>query len=160
MQTEGYMPDQNSFTEVMTEWTNLFMRRSMRDFHDFMRSWGLSMPQVSTLFRLHYRGGCGVSDIAQQLAVTNAAASQMVDRLEHQGLVDRVAHEADRRVRMVQLTVKGHSLVEEGIDVRLRWISDLTRMLSPDQQETIVTALAALTNAARRMESDTEEREE
>ena len=154
------MTDTNSFTEVMTEWTHLFMRRSMRDFHEFMRGWGLSMPQVSTLFRLHYRGGCGISDIAQQLGVSNPAASQMVDRLEQQGLVERVVHPADRRVRMVQLTEKGHSLVKEGIDVRLRWISDLTRMLSPDQQETIVITLAALTDAARRMEIDKEEREE
>lgn len=154
------MSDENNFTSVMTEWTHLLMRRSMGDFHDFMRSWGLSMPQVSTLFRLHYRGGCGVSDIAQHLYVSNAAASQMVDRLEQQGLVDRVPHPADRRVRMVQLTDRGHSLVDEGIEVRLRWISDLTRMLTPEQQETIVVALSALTDAARQMETNTEGREE
>lgn len=154
------MPENNSFTAVMTEWTHLFMRRSMRDFNEFMRGWGLSMPQVSTLFRLHYRGGCGVSDVAQQLDVSNAAASQMVDRLEQQGLVERVPHPADRRVRMVRLTQQGHALVEEGINTRLRWISDVTRMLSPEQQETIVVALAALTDAARQMETDTEGREE
>lgn len=154
------MPDTNRFTEVLTEWTHLLMRRSMGDFHEFMRSWGLSMPQVSTVFRLHYRGGCGMSDVAQQLDVSNAAASQMVDRLEQQGLVERVSHPGDRRVRMVQLTERGHSLVEEGIEVRLRWISDLTRMLTPDQQETIVVALAALTDAARQMETDTKGREE
>lgn len=154
------VPEKINFTEVMTEWTDLFMRRSMGDFHNFMRNWGLSMPQVSTLFRLHYRGGCGVSDIAQQLYVSNAAASQMVDRLEQQGLVERVHHPADRRVRMVQLTEQGHSLVKKGLEVRIGWISDLTHMLSPDQQETIVVAFAALTEAARQMETDTHGREE
>lgn len=154
------MPDQNSFTEVLSEWTQLFMHRTMRDFSEFMRSWELSMPQVSTMFRLHYRGNCAVSDIAQQLDVSNAAASQMVDRLEQKGLVDRIHHPADRRVRMVQLTERGQALLVEGLQARLSWISDLTRMLSSDQQETIIAALAALTDAARQMETDTEGREE
>ena len=154
------MPDQNSFTEVLSEWTQLFMRRTMRDFSEFMRSWELSMPQVSTMFRLHYRGKCAVSDIAQQLDVSNAAASQMVDRLEQKRLVDRVHHPADRRVRMVQLTEQGQALLEEGLQARLNWISDLTRMLSPDQQETIIVAMAALTDAARQMEPEIQRREE
>lgn len=154
------MPDQNSFTDVLSEWTQTFMRRTMRDFNEFMRSWELSMPQVSTMFRLHYRGNCAVSDIAQQLGVSNAAASQMVDRLEQKGLVDRVLHETDRRVRMVQLTEQGKALLGEGLQARLNWISDLTRMLSPDQQETIIVALAALTDAARQMEPEIPRREE
>ncbi len=154
------MPDQNSFTDVLSEWTQMFMRRTMRDFNEFMRSWELSMPQVSTMFRLHYRGNCAVSDIAQQLDVSNAAASQMVDRLEQKGLVDRVLHETDRRVRMVQLTEQGQALLEDGLQARLNWISDLTRMLSPDQQETIIVALAALTDAARQMEPEIQRREE
>lgn len=154
------MPDSNSFTDVLSEWTQVFMRRTMRDFNEFMRSWELSMPQVSTMFRLHYRGNCAVSDIAQQLDVTNAAASQMVDRLEQKGLVDRVLHAADRRVRMVQLTEQGQALLQEGLQARLNWISELTRMLSPDQQETIIVALAALTEAARQMEPEVERREE
>lgn len=154
------MPDQNSLTGVLSDWTQVFMRRTMRDFNEFMRSWELSMPQVSTMFRLHYRGNCAVSDIAQQLNVSNAAASQMVDRLEQKGLVDRVLHEADRRVRMVQLTEQGQALLEDGLQARLNWISDLTRMLSPDQQETIIVALAALTDAARQMEPEIPRREE
>lgn len=136
------------------------MRRTMGDFSEFMRNWELSMPQVSTMFRLYYRGSCAVSDIAQQLDVSNAAASQMVDRLEQKRLVDRVLHEADRRVRLVQLTEQGKTLLEEGLQARLNWISDLTRMLSPDQQETIIVALAALTDAARQMEQDIQRGEE
>ena len=160
MLTEGTMPETNDFTDIMSQWTQLFMRRSMRDFHEFMRNWGLSMPQVTTIFRLHYRGGCGVSDVAQHLGVSNAAASQMLDRLEQHELVDRVAHPADRRVRMVQLTQRGHSLVEQGVAARMQWISELTRMFSAEQQQMIMTALAALTDAARQMEQEPQKEKE
>ena len=66
------------FDDVLRQWTEVFMGRSMRDFSAFMRNHGLSMPQVLLLFRLYYQGQCGVSDIADHLAVTNPAASQTI----------------------------------------------------------------------------------
>jgi hypothetical protein len=75
------MPTSLRFNDVLRQWTEVFMGRSMRDFSAFMRNSGLSMPQVSLLYRLYYRGQCGVTDIADHLAVTSPAASQMVERL-------------------------------------------------------------------------------
>ncbi len=67
----------------------VFMRRSMHEFMDSMKDTGLSMPQLTTLIRLHYHGPCPISGIGDDLGVTTAAASQMVDRLVHLGLLDR-----------------------------------------------------------------------
>ncbi len=47
------------------------------------------------------------SQLAQKMDVTNAASSQMVDKLVHVGLVERIADENDRRVSWVCLTEKG-----------------------------------------------------
>lgn len=141
-----------TFTTVLRDWAHVFMRRSMREFSQFMRQSGLSMPQVSTLFRLHYHGTCGVSDMADHLHVTNAAASQMVDRLVQQGLVKRSVSPHDRRVKELELTSAGQRLVEESIEARQRWMEELTSALSPQQQETIMAALRLLTQAARDLE--------
>ena len=57
------------------------MRRSMHEFLAFTRQSGISMTQLSALMRLYHGGGCGVSDLGLHLGVTNAAASQMIDKL-------------------------------------------------------------------------------
>lgn len=81
------------------------MGRWIRDFVAFaVRDHGISMSQVSLLFRLYYRGQCGVSVIANHLAVSNAAASQAVERLVQQGWLERNEDPNDRHAKQVALS--------------------------------------------------------
>jgi DNA-binding MarR family transcriptional regulator len=137
---------------VLTEWTGVLMRASTGDFNRIMREQGLSMPQISTLMRLFYHRAAAVSDIGAAMGVSNAAASQMIDRLVQLGLIDRREDRLDRRVRQVDLTEKGRQLIQQAMDVRRRWMEDLTARLTPEQQDAIVTALTLLTEAARNLE--------
>jgi len=43
------------------------------------------MPQFSVMMQLHYRGNCAIGDISERFDITNAAASQLVDKLAHVG---------------------------------------------------------------------------
>lgn len=146
------MTPPKQFTQVLHEWAEVFMRRSMRDFIRFTKDTGLSNPQISTLMRIYYRGACGVSDVGSHTGVTNAAASQMVERLVQQGLLERAEDANDRRVKQLSLTRKGRTLIEKSIDARRRWLEDLTTALTEDQQTEIISALTYLTEAARRLE--------
>jgi len=146
------MPTPPPLTPILREWAEVFMRRSMRDFIRFTRDTGLSNPQISAMMRLYYRGGCGVSDIGSHLDVTSAAASQMVERLVQQGLLERAEDLHDRRVKQLTLTRKGRALIEKGIEARRRWLEELTTALAPEQRQQIASALVCLTEAARRLE--------
>ncbi len=146
------MSTETQFSQVLREWAEVFMRRSMRDFVLFSKDSGISMSQLSTLMRLFHRGGCGVSDIGDQLGITNAAASQLIDKLVQQGLVQRSEDTHDRRVKHIALTEKGQELVQESIEVRRRWMEDLTSALSSDDQQAITRALVILTRAALNIE--------
>ena len=44
------------FTEVIHEWSEVFMHRSMRDFRKFMEETGLSFSQMNILMRLFHGG--------------------------------------------------------------------------------------------------------
>jgi DNA-binding MarR family transcriptional regulator len=136
------------------DWAEVFMRRSMRDFTLFMRQAGLSMPQVSALFRLHYRGSCAISDIATHLGVTNAAASQMVERFVQQGLVERVEHPDDRRVKLISLSPRGQALIKQAIEARRQWMDALPCQLTAHQQQAIIGALRLLTGAAQELDHE------
>ncbi|HLE14226.1 MAG TPA: MarR family transcriptional regulator [Anaerolineales bacterium] len=146
------MDPTHEFPQVLREWAGIFMQRSMRDFVQFSRDSGLSMSQMSTLFRLYHSKVCGVSEVGDHLGVTNAAASQMVDRLVQLGIVERSEDPQDRRVRQLTLTAKGKAIVEESIEARHHWMAQLTEALTPDEQRAIVAALTILTQAALKLE--------
>ena len=138
------------FTEVIREWSEVFMQRSMRDFKRFMDETDLSFSQVNILMRLLHTGNTGVSEIGEQLGVTNAAASQAVDRLVQLGLIERTEDPEDRRAKRLALTPKGRKLIEKGIEARSQWIEGLTDALTAEQQNMIISALTLLTEAARK----------
>ena len=139
------------FTQVLHDWVEAFMQRSMHDLVSFSKQSGLSMGQLSTLFRLYHGKVCGVSDIGEQLGVTNAAASQMVDRLVQQGVLERAEDPHDRRVKQITLTPKGQELVQAHIAARQRWMEELTQALTPEELETTTHSLVLLTRAARNL---------
>ena len=146
------MSANQQLSAALREWAELFMRRSMRDFIHFIKETGLSTTQLNTLMRLYYHGACPVSEIGDHLDITNAATSQMVQRLVEQGLLERSEDPTDRRVKQLTLTAEGRALIDQGIEARRLWLEDLTTAGAAERQANIITALADLTSAARRLD--------
>ena len=135
--------------EVIHAWSEVYMRRSGRDFKRFLDETGLSFSQLNVLMRLYHGGNSGVSEIGEQMGVTRAAASQAIARLVTQGLIERSEDPSDRRAKRLALTPKGRTLIEKGIEARSQWVEGLTDAFTPEQQSMIVSALALLTEASR-----------
>jgi MarR family 2-MHQ and catechol resistance regulon transcriptional repressor len=136
---------------VIRQWMEASAMRSLTDWRRFVRSAGLSMPQLSLLMRLYYGGGCGVHDIGKGFGVSSAAVSQMVDRLVQARLVARVESPEDRRVRHVELSAKGRELIDKGIRERYRWVDDLVDELPADQRASVLRFLPSLIEAEKRI---------
>jgi DNA-binding MarR family transcriptional regulator len=141
------MQSSTPLLSTLREWMEIFMRRSMQDLVRFNRSRGISMSQYSTLLRLFHEGECGVSELGEQLGVTNAAASQLVDKLVQQSLLERCEDPADRRNKIISLSTSGRDLVLESMEARLNWLNELNDTFTPEQQIQIQAALSLLIKA-------------
>ncbi len=120
----------------------------------FMRSMkqhDISMPQVHALMYIYHMGECQVSDIGTLAGVSKAAASQLVDRLVQQGLVERKEHSLDRRTKVLKLSNKGMDLIKEGLTAD-NFMVEMLASLTPEQQKTVHDAIAILAQAARRFQ--------
>src|SRR6185503_12989738 len=115
---------------------------------------GLSMPQLSVLIQLHFRGVCGMSEVSERFEITPAAASQLVDKLVQSGLIQRVEDPHDRRAKLLSLTDKGRDLIQQGIEERYRWVEELAEKLSPEERVQVSEALNIMTEAARELEAE------
>ncbi len=96
-------------TQLLLDWSTIFVRLSMHDFNRFARGGGLSLAQMSVLMHLHYNGPREVMGFADLMQVSPAGASQMIERLVQSGLVQRIESRDDRRVRQVHLTEQGRA---------------------------------------------------
>ncbi len=143
----------DQFSEALHGWVKVFMRRNGQDYKQFMDESGLSFSQVNTLMRLHFAGQADISDISQQMGITNAAASQLVERMVRLGLLDRMADPIDRRIKRLVLTQQGHALAEKLVDTRRKWMEQFTTSLTSRQRQVVSAALQVLTDAAQKMEN-------
>jgi DNA-binding MarR family transcriptional regulator len=141
------LPEISPFSHAFQMWSHVFMRHVMTDFSRSARQWGISMPQLSTLFYLRWQEHCGVSDIGESLGVTSAAASQMIDRMVALGLLERSEDPLDRRAKHIVLTSKGIELVNQVVQARQQWFEDVRLLLDPHQQAHIAAALGLLVDA-------------
>lgn len=148
------MGSSQRFEAAVRGWASVFMRRSVHEFILAMKDSGLSSSQLNTLMRLHYRGPCPVTGIGDDLGVTPAAASQIVERLVSLNLIERTEDLRDRRVKQVTLTPQGRRLVARGIEARLGWVSELYRLIDSDEMPATIAALERLTNAAGSLERE------
>ena len=77
---------------------------------ELARSAGLTDTQTDALWRLSRGPEMTASRLADRLQCDASTATSMIDRLEKRGLVRRVPHPTDRRVKVIQLTAEGCAL--------------------------------------------------
>jgi DNA-binding MarR family transcriptional regulator len=77
--------------------------------NELLQSWDLTFPQYEALLLLFYsrRGSLPLGKMGARLQVHRASVTNVVDRLADKGLVERVAHERDRRTVLAQITPAG-----------------------------------------------------
>lgn len=132
------------FAATLQDCVEIFMRYSISNIIRYVRETGLSMSQLGALMHIHQESCGGVGSLGDQLGVSSAAASQLLERLVQQDLVFRTEDSQDRRVKQLDLTDKGKQLLHEGLSARLGWVDELSARLSASEKEQVVASLNIL----------------
>ncbi len=147
---------QDQFILAFQRWVAIFMRRSMSNFILYLKQNGYSMSQMTSMFHIMHHANCSVSDLAEHLDVSKAAASQLTERLVQQGLLTRTEDPDDRRNKRIVLTEKGHATVLESMRARQMWISELENVLTQAEQEQVINAMDLLTEKINSLDQTNE----
>ncbi len=146
------MSSDDQFLAVFQEWGRIFMHRSMRGHIHYARKMGLSRSMLGTLFHVYHTDHVGVTDLGEHLGVSSAAASQMLERLVEEGLIERSEDPEDRRMKKISLTEKGSQTLKGSITARLDWIEELAGELTPEEQSQIVSGLQLMIDKVRELD--------
>jgi DNA-binding MarR family transcriptional regulator len=85
-----------------------------------------------------------MSEIGRELSLSPSAVTQVSDRLERRGLIERVFLDEDRRVRKLRLTEKGQQLVRLREQKQLGKIADVLESLESDELRKAIAGLEIL----------------
>jgi DNA-binding MarR family transcriptional regulator len=120
---------------------------SMRAIREQMRAGrvdGLSVAQFRLLIFVRRNPGTSLSPLAEHLATSLPAASQLVDRLVQAGMLTRGPHPESRRRIEVHLTVAGAAALAQ-CDARTRaWLCERLSGLDEADLERIERSLREL----------------
>jgi len=109
---------------------------------------GLSLTAASTLRRLDRGGARRLTELAAAEGVTQPAMTQLVSRLEREGLVSRGGDPADGRVVVVRVTAPGRALVRRRRAARVRALSGVLKELPLADRVALAAAAPALDRLA------------
>ncbi len=120
-----------------------FLEARLRDEH-------LTGAQLNALLVLREAQpeGLLMGQLGQRLIVTRSNVTGLVDRLERQGLAQRV-ETPDRRATAVRLTEAGEALVEHVAPRHAEWLSEITGCLNEAEKKTLIQLLTKLRRELR-----------
>ncbi|GAA1001746.1 MarR family winged helix-turn-helix transcriptional regulator [Subtercola frigoramans] len=113
---------------------------------------GISVAQLQSLRAVALRAGSArVQDISDDLQITVGAASKVIDRLAHDGLVERSPHPVDRRSMVITLTPRGAAAYESASSSASRHLAAvLGSGMDEGQAGALSATLSALSSSLRR----------
>ncbi len=107
---------------------------------------GLSLAKLAALKALADAGeSLPLTRLADRLSCVKSNITQLVDRLEADGLVERQSDPSDRRARLAVLTRSGQAAYREGIKVERAAEQELLQKLTAAESRMLAGLLAKIT---------------
>ncbi|CAA7599513.1 MarR-type HTH domain protein [Acididesulfobacillus acetoxydans] len=111
---------------------------------------GVSTPQFNALLTLQEFGSLTMGELCKHLFTACSTATDLADRMERAGLVERVRDTNDRRVVRMNLLPKGEEIVDAVISERCQFLREVLQEYPEEEQPKVLQFLQVL---AERMES-------
>ncbi|HEX9056958.1 MAG TPA: MarR family transcriptional regulator [Ktedonobacterales bacterium] len=111
-----------------------------------LRARDLSVAQFDVLAHVGAAEGITQQELADSLLVTKGNVCQLLDRMEHSGLLER---RQEGRVNHLFLTERGHQLFAETVPCHEAQIARQFEALTPREQAQLLTLLRKLDRSLR-----------
>jgi DNA-binding MarR family transcriptional regulator len=125
-----------TFTQVVEDFNSVFIRLPAVEH--------LNFTTLSVLHTLSRKGPLRIGELLNTEQLTQPAITQVVQRLEHGGLVKRQTDPRDGRAVLVHLTERGVEVVASRHAHRVAQLTRLVAHLTPTEQEVLALALPVL----------------
>ncbi|MGI6364296.1 MAG: MarR family winged helix-turn-helix transcriptional regulator [Bacillota bacterium] len=111
---------------------------------DILNEFDITTPQFNALLLLKEHGDMTIGDLGAKMYLASSTATDLIDRMERNGLVVRVRDSNDRRVVRLHMLEKGHQMIKEVLTNRKRYLSTILSQVPEAELEALKKALQSL----------------
>ncbi len=112
---------------------------------------GITLPRFDLMAQLEREPeGLAMGEVSRRMMVTGGNVTSIVDQLEREQLVQRLAVPGDRRSYRLTLTDAGHSTFATMAHAHQAWVRELLSPLSSKEQSQLAALLGTLKNITPR----------
>ncbi len=105
---------------------------------------GITMPQGMVIGILFKDGEMKISELSNKLGLSNSTTSGIIDRLEKQGIVERIRSQEDKRIVYVRLSQKSEEMHHSFHKTAEENFEKLLEKGTPEDVEKIIEGLSVL----------------
>ena len=109
----------------------------------------IGLSDFMILEALLHKGPLTMSELCDAALITNASMTAAIDRLEERAFVERSGDKQDRRVRRVQLTAQGTTLIKRLYTRHERDLDDVMSGIAPAERAELRRGLKTIGLAAQ-----------
>ena len=121
---------------------------------------GITLPRFDLMAQLEREPeGLAMGEVSRRMMVTGGNVTSIVDQLEREQLVQRLAVPGDRRSYRLSLTEAGRSTFATMAQAHQAWVRELLSPLTAKEQSQLATLLGTMKNVTPRTTSSSPRKE-
>jgi DNA-binding MarR family transcriptional regulator len=110
---------------------------------DILVDFDVTPPQLNALNFLKH-SSLTMGELGQKMYLANSTATDLIDRMERNGLIVRERDSKDRRVIRLKITPKGMDIIGEVINARKNYLAGVLAKVAPEDRQMLVSNLDKL----------------
>lgn len=111
---------------------------------EILKTYELSPLQFVALQWASDKEGITIGELSNRLYLAHSTTTDIVDKLENGGFVKRQKYEKDKRIVLILMLDRGRQVINEVIEKRISYISEITDHLSHDEKSMLPGILESI----------------
>ena len=120
----------NSFRGIHIRFSKFYVR--------ILTQANLTLPQYVLLNQLSGSAAMPMTDVSERLFISKPAVTNLVDRLERNKFLKRIAHPNDRRVSLIEIQPKGDRVIRKIQSDVFRYLLEVLHEFKPSERKIIL----------------------
>ncbi|MBB6215651.1 DNA-binding MarR family transcriptional regulator [Anaerosolibacter carboniphilus] len=124
--------------ERLLRWVCTSIKRKGRE---ILSDFEITPPQFDALVQLIKNGDLTIGELSNRMFLACSTITDLIDRMEKNGLVERVRDMKDRRVVRIRVLDKGNRLMDEVLDARRMYLGNVLADVTEEHKNELISAL-------------------
>jgi DNA-binding MarR family transcriptional regulator len=111
---------------------------------DILSDFDITTPQFLALLVLRDQPGITMGELCDRLFLACSTATDLIDRMEKNGYLERKRDTQDRRVIRLAITPKGKDVIHQVIVARRNYVDSILKQLTQEEIDELAQSLEKL----------------